>query len=49
MVAWFSSLCPAGVRFLLDELGKDKITSGPPRIFRVEKSPGKNVITAALR
>ena len=48
VVAWFSCLCPAGVRFLLEELEKDKITSGPPRIFRVEKSSGKDVTTAAL-
>lgn len=48
VVAWFSCLCPAGVRFLLEELEKNKITSGPPRIFRVEKSSGKDVTTAAL-
>ena len=34
MVAWFLSLSPAGVGFLLEELEMDKITSDPPKILR---------------
>ena len=34
MVAWFLSLSPAGVGFLLEESEMDKITSEPPKILR---------------